>query len=205
MTAPQTDKYFHESGHIVMNRLFDEAFIFELITVDTAVSKQFHVLSNAGLKGKYAIPLEERTVFDHDKAVLSLLGGFCADELVLKSRKIDTNFFETSTWGSRIQEFKYAGDWDLICSTFYPYIKPIINLAIADYITLCLKSAFEIMNTDAVWNSVNLLRNKLIQKHTLYLPEVQAILKESGYDQWKAENKNRIIEERIKALTIIQK
>ena len=194
-----SDKYYHESGHAIITRLFDELFEFELVTVDPELSKRIDTLSGGGVKGKHKLPVIDRSLFDHDKAVLSYLAGFCVDEL-LRIQAIQPQLLAPAYWVGKLNEDKYSGDRDLIGSTFYPYIDEQTGLLFNDYITDCLSALFKILNDDVIWNCIVSMRESLLKNKTLNLDQVDKVLTESGFNEWKEKNKVRIEQERIEAL-----
>ena len=89
-----SDKYYHESGHVIITRLFEESLTMEFVTVDEKTSNQYDQDSKGGVRASFAILLADRTVLDHDKAILSFFAGLCADLLVENSRNIQKEFYE---------------------------------------------------------------------------------------------------------------
>lgn len=191
-----SDKYYHESGHVIITRLFEESLTMKFVTVDEKTSNQFDHDSKGGVRASSAILLADRTVLDHDKAILSFFAGLCADLLVEKSRNIQTEFYDSSIWFEKLQnDNNYSGDRDLIGSTF-SLIKDRITLSQKEYFVSCIKALFEILNNEIVWEALSSVRDELIKKHTLNTAEIDEIILNKGFDSWKKQNKAAIISDR---------
>jgi hypothetical protein len=91
-TEPSThDHYYHESGHAVAAKLFEDVFKIEFVTMNEERSEKFDSKSLGGLKG-YGISTGELSPSrEYNKRMLIVLAGFCTDLIVLHNKNLPSN------------------------------------------------------------------------------------------------------------------
>ncbi|MBD0376223.1 MAG: AraC family transcriptional regulator, partial [Flavisolibacter sp.] len=173
------DNYYHESGHVIFAKLFTETFKVEYVTLDLATTKKQDILFLGGLKCKFAIPVSDLTIYDHDKAIMTMLAGMCIDDINNYNGKINSSFYRIPPWAAKFNELRYQGDVKLIISHF-DKMKSVLNITWQEYISNTLKITHDILLDSKVWKSVNALRKELIKSENS-LAEIAAAA--GFYDQ----------------------
>ncbi|OQP54325.1 hypothetical protein A4H97_22850 [Niastella yeongjuensis] len=201
LPSNSTDKFYHEAGHVILIKLFEETITLRAVVLNSDVAKIDDSESEAGVRIRLVQPLNNLTIIDHDKAILAWLAGFCVDELVINNRVIGDSFYLKNVWGEKLKNRKYSGDIEMF-ELHFKHIDDITSLLRDEYISSCLQMVVSILNDEIVWNSICTLHDYFQESstHTLSSQEIENVLARTGFLRWKAECKRSIIEQREKFL-----
>jgi len=197
MVIEKNDNFYHECGHVIISKIFEETLIVEFVTLELATTKMHDVESLGGLKAKFAIPVSNLSIYDHDKAILSMLAGLCVDDINNNNGIINSSFYEIQTWANKFNEPRYEGDIELVISNFNA-IKSTITLSWQEYISTSLKFLYGILNDNRIWETITVLRKHLKEStnHTLDNKQIDEIIIRTKFPKWVSQNKVTILKQR---------
>ncbi|MGQ2981898.1 hypothetical protein [Flavobacterium sp.] len=177
-----TDNSYHESGHTVMAKIFEDYFETKFVTLDKDYSWKFDPRSEGGIYGRARKLGTEMTFADHDAIVMIFLAGYCVDGIVNNNGILKEKFFHMGSWGPQFATERYSGDAELI-SVFFHRIKiysPDINWE--EYISKAIRCTCQILQDHAVWENLVAVRTALIASpnRTLIAENLDAVFNEDN-------------------------
>lgn len=179
--------YYHESGHAILAKLFDNIFEIEFVTLNKETSQNLDQESLGGLKGR--IRRDQLSVIEYDMMIHIMLAGICAEDIYNSNGKIAENIYEIPIWAAKFNDIRYVGDVELVIGIF-ENIRNNICLEWQDYIIGVQKNLHQILNTNEVWDGVELIKDSLSKssRKTLTGIELDELLHNSNFLRWKESN-----------------
>lgn len=177
-----TDNFYHESGHTVMAKIFEDYFETDFVTLDIEYSKKFDPRSAGGIYGRARRPGSEMTFADHDAIVIIFLAGYCVDGIVNNNGILPETFFHMGSWGPQFATERYSGDAELITVFFHRIKNYSSDINWEEYISKAIRCTCQILRDPAVWENLVALRTALIASpnRTLTVENLAAIFNEGN-------------------------
>lgn len=194
---PINDNYYHESGHVVMARIFGDIFTIKSVTLNEQLSRLKDPHALGGMSGTLAKPYKDLTNLDHDFLILIMLAGLCTDDINNSNGNITENFYQTEVWAYKLGSHRYSGDIELVARHF-AHIKPYLKIEWHEYIVVTMKLLHEILQDDSVWDKINDIRDRIrwSPTKTLNQIEIKRILNQTTFNNWISDNMENITHKR---------
>lgn len=195
------DSAYHECGHVIISKLFNDLFRINFITINLDVSAKHDPKSLGGMNGKLKKPANELTILDHDSLILIFLAGMCTDDLIRENFKINDVWYSIPCYAQKLNMDEYSGDSEFVQNQI-SFIDKHINSKHAPYIIESLKFLHQIICSKEIRETLEMLRKSLIESSnkTLNENEINEIINQSPFNDWLLKNKDHLCKEREQLL-----
>lgn len=189
------DIAIHESGHIILSKVYHSYFEIKEVILNKELSEKFDRTSNGGVN--FGVNKDKMNCLGWDGKLLISLGGIWAEKktegLTIHDSDLIFCFFE--------DDYKYSGDYMIASQAYEKIIQntPII-IDFNEYCSQCISFIFANFDNEIITKTLQLLSNSIAcsLSDKLDKSEIDLILDKSDFYRWLSENEERIKNERFK-------
>jgi hypothetical protein len=197
------DVAYHEAGHVVASKLFDEILKIAFATIDKVLSQEKDPKSLGGMSAKLKKTIADLTIYDKDKIILIMLAGICVDNIYQTEGAIKAKYYKNDTIHDLFENPAYEGDRDNALTWLYSLkgqIKPITS----EYLRTTFEQLHNMFRDRLVWKTTVSIAEEMRAKKILYEHDINNIIANSKLLKFIKKKKNKILRQRGKLLGTIQ-
>lgn len=188
----------HEAGHILVAKLFEEAFIIRSVTLNPALySSNVNIEQWRG--GTHISPRQKPLQFcDQEKLVAILYAGLCSQNIyAIGIDRFDRkSIMQYSFWWPRDFNIEGCGGDFEISDSYITHVSMAKKLRIDEYKMAIIHFNLSYLSNEVIWQAVLELSNRIRSSQSRFLnqSEVEQCIAECGVNEFLRKNKETLID-----------